>query len=239
MSLGRDQGVVLRTWKLGEAHRIISLFTRDRGKIRAVAKGVRRTRSKFGARLEPASHVAVQLYEGRSELGIVTQAETLDRFAGLRSDLHRFAEASAMLEAVSQVAPDADPNPRLYEMLVRALRTLDEHGSELVLGAFFWKLLALEGFEPVVTECVSCGAEAGLCAFDPDEGGLLCSTCRRGRAVGPEAIELLQLVLGGRLAEALARPTSPATHEVGQLAQAALEHHLERRLRSLGVLEQT
>ena len=119
MSLYRDHGVVLRTWKLGEADRIVSIITRDNGKVRAVAKGVRKPSSRFGARLEPTCHVSLQLYRGRGELDTVTQVETIDRFASLRTDLDRWARASAMLEAVEQVSLDREPNERLFEMLVR------------------------------------------------------------------------------------------------------------------------
>ena len=98
MSLYRDEAVVLRAWKLGEADRIISMHTLDNGKVRGVAKGVRRTRSKFGSRLEPLSHVSIQLYRGRGDLDTITQVETIDRFLSLRTDPDRFARAEAMLE---------------------------------------------------------------------------------------------------------------------------------------------
>ena len=236
-ALYRDEAVVLRTYKLGEADRIVVLLTRGRGKVRAVAKGVRKTKSKFGARLEPTSHVAVQLYEGR-DLDIVTQAESIDQFRAVRADFDRFARASAMLETADQLAQEGEVNPRLYQMLVGALRTLDASDSPLVVPAFFWKVLALEGFRPEVDVCVQCGDQDGpLVAFDLESGGLLCRTCRRGQSVSPEAVELLQLILGGRLNEALATPPTPASHEVDHLATRAVEHHLERRLRSVTVLD--
>ena len=100
MALYRDHAVVLRTWKLGEADRIVSLHTHDHGKVRGVAKGVRRTKSKFGARLEPLSHVTIQLYRGKGDLDTITQVENVDRFVSLRSDPDRFARAQALLEAV-------------------------------------------------------------------------------------------------------------------------------------------
>lgn len=237
MTLYRDHGIVLRTHKLGEADRIVALYTANHGKVRAVAKGVRKTKSKFGARLEPTSHVAAQFYEGRN-LDIVTQVETVDQFRTLREDLDRFARASAMLEAVDQVSEDAPPSAPLYQLLLRGLRTLSAHSSTLVVAGFFWKLLALEGLRPVVDRCVSCGAEGDLVSFDLNEGGVLCRSCRRGTAVSPEALALMQQILGGRLGEALDAPDSAATHEVEVLATRALEHHLERRLRSFGVLEQ-
>ena len=236
-ALYRDEAVVLRTYKLGEADRIVVLLTRGRGKVRAVAKGVRKTKSKFGARLEPTSHVAVQLYEGR-DLDIVTQTESIDQFRAVRADLDRFARASAMLETADQLAQEGEVNPRLYQMLVGALRTLDASDSPLVVPAFFWKVLALEGFRPEVDVCVQCGDQDGpLVAFDLESGGLLCRTCRRGQSVSPEAVELLRLILGGRLNDALAAPPTPASHEVDHLATRAVEHHLERRLRSVTVLD--
>jgi len=236
-ALYRDEAVVLRTYKLGEADRIVVLVTRGRGKVRAVAKGVRKTRSKFGSRLEPTSHIAVQLYEGR-ELDIVTQAETIEQHRGIRDDLDRITRASAMLEAVDQLAQEGEVNPRLFQMLVGALRTLDATDSPLVVPSFFWKVLALEGYRPEVDVCVQCGDDGPLVAFDMESGGTLCRTCRRGTAVSAEAVVLLQQILGGRLNEALAAPMSQATHEVDHLATRTVEHHLERRLRSVSVLDQ-
>lgn len=236
MSLYRDEGVVLRTWKLGEADRIVVVLTRGHGKVRAVAKGVRKTRSKFGARLEPTSHAALQLYEGR-ELDVITQAESIDHFRAIRDDLDRLTKAVAMLEAVDQLAQEREVNPRLYQMLLGGLRSLAADDSALVVPGFFLKLLALEGYRPVVDDCVACGATEDLVAFDLDSGGVLCRGCRRGQAVSPAALDLLQQILGGGLAAALRQPASPATHEVDQLATRSLEHHLERRLRSVAVLD--
>lgn len=238
MSLYRDEAVVLRTWKLGEADRIVVLFTRGRGKVRAVAKGVRKTRSKFGARLEPTGCVALQLYEGR-ELDIVTQAESLHHLGALRDDLDRLTRATALLEAVDAIAQERHPDHRLYSMLVGALRALAERDHPLVVPAFFLKLLAHEGFQPRVDGCATCDAESPLVAFDLDEGGLLCAEHRRGVGVTPEAVALLRLVLGGRLGEALNAAPDPATHEVEDLATRTLEHHLERRLRSVQLLPHT
>jgi DNA repair protein RecO (recombination protein O) len=201
-----------------------------------VAKGVRKTRSKFGARLEPTSHIAVQLYEGR-ELDIVTQTDSLDHFRGIRDDLDRFTRASAMLETADQLALEGEANPRLFQMLLGALRTLAGSDSPLVVPAFFWKVLSLEGYRPEVDDCVSCGSAGPLVAFDIETGGTLCRDCRRGSAVSAEAVLLLQQILGGQLNEALAAPVSPATHEVDHLATRAVEHHLERRLRSVSVLD--
>ncbi len=238
MGLYRDEAVVLRTWKLGEADRIVSLHTLGNGKVRGVAKGVRRTRSKFGARMEPACHVAVQLYRGRGDLDTVTQAETIDRFTTLRSDPERFARASAMLEAVDQLAPETGGDPDRHVMLVRALATLDRIDSGLVVAGFFLKLLALEGVQPELDSCVGCGAAGPLVAIDVDSGGVLCRDCRQGRPVSPEALDMLRQMLGGQLAAVLRQPVAGAAGEVAALATAAMESHLERRLRSVTVLDE-
>jgi DNA repair protein RecO (recombination protein O) len=236
MSLYRDEAIVVRTYRLGEADRIVVLFTKARGKVRAVAKGVRKTTSRFGARLEPTSHVALQLYEGRN-LDTITQAETLDHFRAIRDDLDRISRASSMLEAVDHITEEREPNGALYTMLLGALSALAADDHPLIVPGFFWKLLALEGLSPVVDACVVCGDDAGLCAFSLDDGGVVCAEHRRGVPLPPESIELLQLILGGRLGVALARPVTPATTEVEHLATRALEFHLERRLRSIGVLD--
>ena len=239
MALYRDQGVVLRTYKLGEADRIVVLLTQGRGKVRAVAKGVRKTKSRFGGRLEPLSHVAAQFYEGR-ELDIVTQAETIDSFRTIRDDLERTGRAMTLLEVADQVAQEREADVRLYQMLVGALRALAARNSPALVAGFLWKLLSLEGSHPVLESCASCASsteEVELVAFDLAEGGALCRTCRRGRPVTAEALELVRRILGGGLASALAEPPGPVVHEVEALAAASVEAHIERRLRSLHVLD--
>ena len=235
--LYRDTGIVLRTHKLGEADRIVVLLTQHHGKVRAVAKGVRKTTSRFGARLEPTRHVNLLLYQGR-ELDIVSQAESIDHFRALRDDLDRLTRAVALLEVVDQLAQEREANPRLYTMLLGALRTLAARDSPLLVPAFFWKLLAAEGYGPQLEACVSCGASEPLVAFDLGEGGVLCRTCRRGSPISADALALLRSILGGGLTSALAVPASPATHEIEVMATRAIEHHLERRLRSVAVLDQ-
>lgn len=239
MSLYRDQGVVLRTVKLGEADRIVSFLTRGNGKVRAVAKGIRKSGSRFGARLEPTSHVALQCYRGR-ELDIVTQVETIDANRPLREHYGCLTHAVSMLEVVDQVAQERERNVALYEMLVRALRTLADDPSPIVSTAFFWKLLSLEGFHPVLDACARCG-EPGepMIAFDFGEGGALCTACGRlgARRLTPEAFALLGDLLGGRLHHVLAAPPpAPVLDEVERLGIAAVEYHCERRLKSASLL---
>ncbi len=227
---------MLRTHKLGEADRIVVLHTERHGKVRAVAKGVRKTKSRFGARLEPISHVALQLYEGR-ELDIVTQAESIDHFAAIRDDLDRLTRAVSMLEAVDQIAQEREVNPDLYRMLLGALRALAARDSPLVVAGFYWKVLALEGFRPITDACAVCGVAGEIVAFDLEEGGMLCREHRRGTPLSGPAVELLRQILGGALTVALNAPASSATAEIEHLATRAMEHHLERRLRSVHLLD--
>jgi DNA repair protein RecO (recombination protein O) len=237
--LYRDTGVVLRTYKLRESDRIVVVHTAENGKVRAVAKGVRKTTSKFGARLEPMSHVRLLLYRGR-ELDIVSQAEAIEPLSPLLSSLDRASQGLAALEAVDQVSMEREPNPQLYRMLVGMLRTVARSPSPLNVPAFYWKLLAAEGFRPELDVCVRCGDEepaAQFVAFDLGEGGVLCRSCRSGQAISQDALELLRDVLGGRLVEALAREESAVTHEVSALATRALEYHIERRLRAVAMFE--
>jgi len=238
MSLYRDTGVVLRTYKLGEADRIVVILTANHGKVRAVAKGVRKTKSRFGSRLEPMSHVSLLMYEGR-ELDIVSQAESIDHFRALRDDLDGLTRAMSLLEAVDQIAQDRHPSPRLYQMLLGALRTLAAGPSALLVPAFYLKLLAAEGLGPQLDVCVRCDSSGPLVAFDLEEGGTLCRACRRGVPLSADALQLLRRVLGGDLVSVLGEASSPATHEVEVLATRSMEHHLERRLRALGVWSET
>ena len=232
----RDLAVVLRTYRLGEADRIVVLLGRDHGKIRGVAKGVRRTRSRFGSRLEPTSHVNIALWRGRGELDTITGADSaggIGQAAALRADLGLLGQAMAMLEAVERLALERTPNPDLYDRLLRGLRSLQTHPSALSVGAFLWRLAQLEGVAPGVEDCVHCGQSDALIALDITHGGLTCRPCRPGTAtaVDGETVAILREILGGRLGTALARPASAATEAVERLAVAVLEQHTERRLR--------
>jgi len=237
--LYHDVGVVLRTYKLRESDRIVVIHTRENGKVRAVAKGVRKTKSKFGARLEPMSHVKLLLYRGR-ELDIVSQAEAVEPLSPMLSSLDRASQGLAVLEAVDQLSLEREPNEALYRSLVGVLRTIAERPSPLNVSAFYWRLLQREGFEPELGACVRCGdsePDTTLVALDLNEGGVLCRSCRSGQAISPAALSILRDILGGRLREALALEESPATHEVSALATRALEYQIERRLKTVAMFE--
>ena len=236
MSLYRDHGIVLRTYRLGEADRIVVLMSEANGQVRAVAKGIRKTGSRFGGRLEPTSHVAVQLYRGR-ELDVVTQVEIVDHFRAIREHLDNIARASLMLETVDQLSQEREPDPELYRMLLGALRTLAAGSQPLVAPAFLLKALGHAGFGPMVDACVRCGADEPLVAFDLGGGGLVCEPCRQGIPTSPDAVVALQQILGGRLGEALGAASPDVSREVDLLVRRIVEYQLERRLRSTTVLE--
>jgi DNA repair protein RecO (recombination protein O) len=238
VTLIRDSGVVLRTYRLGEADRIVVLVTEGHGKVRAVAKGVRKTTSKWGGRLEPLSHVSLLLWQGRSDLAVVNQAEVVDHYPHLRDDLERVASGLSMLEVVDQLTLEGNPNPGLYRMLVGALGALADERTDpaMVAPSFFLKVLAHEGTEPILHACAACGrpdGEVDLVAFDLTEGGTLCTECRRGRAVSPAALGVMRDVLGGGLGRVLAAPRPACAEEVASLATEAMEAHIDRRLRAV------
>lgn len=230
--------MVLRTTKLGEADRIITLCTEEHGKVRAVAKGVRKSGSRFGARLEPLAEIQVQLSRGRN-LDILTQVETVASHHELREDLGALAHASCMAEAVDIVMPDREPQPQITLLLTRALNTLAADPRPVVAAAFLWKLLALEGFEPLLDHCARCGnGEVVRRGFSPGEGGVICENCISvtGWQVELGTFEAMQAVLGGQVAGVI-REAGPAIGiELERLAVATFEYHFEHRLRSSALL---
>ena len=241
MSLYRDEGVVLRTQKLGEADRIVTLLTRRHGRVRAVAKGVRRTKSKFGASVEPFSHVDLQLYAGR-ELDIVTQAEILSPYgATLAADYAGWTAASAIVETTERLtAEEREPSLRLYLLLVGALRSLAaaEHDSRLILDAFLLRAMAASGYEPSLDECARCSTAGPHAAFAVGAGGVVCNGCRPPGAASPSprSLALLHALLTGDWAGADA--TEPRVRREGSgLIAAYVQWHLERGLRSLPMVE--
>ena len=154
MALYKEQGIVLRTMNLGEADRIVTILTQGIGKVRAVAKGVRKTKSRFGARLEPFTHVDLLLYEGR-ELDIVTQADIISPFAQIRADYGRFVAGEMILEAAEKIIEERERNTRMFMLVLSALRRLCEPDADAptVADAFLLRLTSLAGFSPSLTAC--------------------------------------------------------------------------------------
>jgi DNA repair protein RecO (recombination protein O) len=241
VNLYRDTGVVLRVQKLGEADRIITLLTRRHGRVRAVAKGVRRTSSRFGARVEPFGHVDVQLYRGRT-LDIVTQVETVDGFGSrLVGDYGRYTAGCAVLETAERLAgAEGEPVLRLYLLVVGALRALadGQRHAPLVLDAFLLRAMGTAGWAPALTECARCGAPGPHRAFSVPAGGVVCPGCRPAGAATPSAqtVQLLDALESGdwQIAEDAAPPVA---REASGLIAAHLQWHLERQLRSLPLVE--
>jgi DNA repair protein RecO (recombination protein O) len=243
VGLYRDEGVVLRTQKLGEADRIITLLTRAHGRVRAVGKGVRRTRSKFGSRLEPFTHVDVQFYEGRS-LDVVQQAETLAHYGDrVVDDYPRYTAGTVMLETAERMtAEEKEPATQQFLLLVGALRTLADadHAPSLVLDAFLLRSLSVAGYAPSFEDCARCARPGPHPYVNVAAGGSVCASCRPPGSVAParETLDLLVALLTGDWVTADASDPRPR-RETSGLVSAYLQWHLERGLRSLPLVERT
>jgi DNA repair protein RecO (recombination protein O) len=241
VGLYRDEAIVLRTQKLGEADRIITLLTRGNGRVRAVAKGVRRTSSRFGSRLEPFTHVDLQLAEGRS-LDVVTQAETLTPFGSrVGADYERYTAGTVMLETAERlVTEDKEPALQQFLLLVGALRAMVETGRPAgqVLDAFLLRSLAVAGYAPSFDGCARCGLEGPHRAFSPAAGGMLCATCRVPGTASPahETVVLLGALLAGDW-DLVAASDPRHRKEATGLVSAYLSWHLERGLKSIAHVE--
>ena len=237
----RAEAIVLRTHKLGEADRIITLLTRERGKVRAVAKGVRRTKSKFGARLEPFSRVDLLVFEGKN-LDIITQAESLNAYGrDLALDYSLWTAGQTMLETADRLTPeDSVSAESQYLLLVGALRTLvtGEHAAGLVLDAFLLRSLSMAGYSPTLNACVICGVAGTQPFFHVSSGGALCVEHRVPGSVAPrpESFDLMQALMSGDWEVADAAASKDRT-EVSGLVAAYVQWHLERGLRSLPLVD--
>ena len=241
MPVYSDEAVVLRTRKLAEADRIITLLTREHGVVRAVAKGVRRTSSKFGARLEPFTHVDLQLYEGRN-LDTITQAVTRSPYgASIGADYERYTAASVMLETAERlVVEERQPALQQYLLLVGALRAMaaGEHRPGDILASFLLRSLAIAGYAPSFEGCARCGVIEGATFFHPGAGGVLCGECRLPGSARPaaETISLLSALLTGDWT-IVDVADDRNRREARGLVTAYLNWHLERGLRSLPIVE--
>lgn len=235
----RDEVAVLRTHKLGEADRIVTMLTRRHGKVRAVAKGVRRTSSRFGARLEPFMVADVQLYRGRS-LDIVQQAESLGHYGSdIVAHYDRYTAAHAMVETADRLN-EAEATPQQYLLLVGGLRSLarGEHASRSVLDSYLLRAMALSGWAPGLHDCARCGAAGPHDWFVAQLGGTVCANCAPAGAarLRPESGSLLRALIAGDWDAVDSAPESAAAAASGLIAAYA-QWHLERGIRSLSHLE--
>ncbi|OCG75803.1 DNA repair protein RecO [Microbacterium sediminis] len=231
----RDEAVVLRTHKLGEADRIVTMLSRRHGKVRAVAKGVRRTSSKFGARLEPFMVVDVQLYAGRS-LDIVQQVESLGSYgADIAGDYDRYTAASAMVEAADRLNEN-EANPDHFYLLVGALRSLSrgEHADGATMSSYLLRAMSLAGWAPALGDCARCGSPGPHDAFVSQLGGTVCARCAPAGSprIDARTLELLRALLAGDWAVVDAAAERELAAASG-LVSAYVQWHLERGLRAL------
>lgn len=237
MSLYRDTGIVLRVHKLGEADRIITLLTRQRGIVRAVGKGVRKTTSRFGGRLEPFMHVDLQLAEGRS-LDIITQVETVNAFSKhLGIDYAAYTAGTAMLETAERlVQEDGEPAIAQFQLLVGALRAMTEGRMtpSLILDSYQLRALSIAGYAPTFDGCARCGEEGPHRHFHAASGGMLCDDCRVAGSAAPSpfTVTLLAGLLSGDWAT-VGTSDERSRREASGIVSAYLSWHLERGLRSL------
>jgi DNA repair protein RecO (recombination protein O) len=240
----KEQGIVLRSVKLGEADKIVSILTQGSGKVRGVAKGIRKTTSRFGARLEPFTHVNVMLYRGRGALDTITQAEILAPHVNLRSDLSLFAAGETMLEAADKVAEEHERNTRLVLLLLSGLRALDARPAhpQAVAESFLLRLLSVSGFHPSLSACAVCGG-AGATLWSAGLGGAVCRACADPSAapVGPDVLHRLAFLATADLREAGAEPLpdEPVRRASRSLLFGFVEYHLERRMKSVPMLVRT
>ncbi|TWE12374.1 DNA repair protein RecO [Rudaeicoccus suwonensis] len=242
MATYRDVGIVLRTHKLGETDRIVTLLTRNRGKVRAVAKGVRRTKSRFGARLEPGMIVDLQCYEGRS-LDTVTQAEMLAPYGDqIARDYPSFTAATAALETADRLSEEHEPVLQQFNLLAGALASLAhrEHATDLVLDSYLLRALSIAGWAPSFVDCAGCGATGPHRAFNLASGGAVCFSCRTpgSSAPDPRTFALLAALLTGDW-DAADGSDQQTRRESSGLVAAYLQWHLERGVRSLRLVDRT
>ena len=239
MGLRGDQGIVLRSYPFGEADRVVVLLSPNRGKLRTVAKGVRRTKSKFGGRLEPFTHVDLMLYEGRN-LDTITQATIIEAFPELRADLDRVVAAGTMVEVADLVAQEDEPSRRLFLLLQRGLKALDAgplHPD--LVTAYLLKAAEVVGVAPALEACAGCGRPEDLRRFSFAAGGVLCERCRTpgAYALRDGLTGYLAVVARADLGQ-LPAPDHSMSGEARGVARRFVEYHLERRLVSLAVLDE-
>jgi DNA repair protein RecO (recombination protein O) len=230
----KTEAVVLRTFRYGEADRILHLYTADRGRVGAIAKGVRRTKSRFGGRLEPLFRVNLVLHEGRGELCTVTQAETVAAHPALRERRESLERASQACDAVLRLLDSQEPNLPAYNLLSRELELLNAEAGAATRAhalAFRLKLLLATGFAPELAACATCGEREDLGAFSAAAGGVVCPGCEAGSFVlGGEAHRFLVESLGRPLAQAPDAPPN-ALQQADRAIAETLEHHAHVRLR--------
>jgi DNA repair protein RecO (recombination protein O) len=230
----KTEAIVLRSIRLGEADRVLHLYTAERGRVGAVAKGVRRVRSRFGGRLEPLFRVRLVLHEGRGELRTVTSAETVHAHPALRERREALERATQACDAVLRLFDSEEPNRPAYNLLCRELGLLDSNPGAATRAqalAFRLKLLLAAGFAPELSSCATCGAREHLGAFSGAAGGVVCAGCEAGSfPLEPAAHEFLVGALARPLSEVPSGPQRALAQADRAIAET-LEYHAHVRLR--------
>ena len=238
----KTQAVVLRSFRLGEADRVLHIYTLDRGRVGAVAKGIRKTKSRFGARLEPLSHVELMLHQGGGELQTVTGVDLIDSHRAAREDGYRLGVGLVGLEAMLRLFSEQEANPRAFTALVRFLELLDEWESRApgtpavdpLALSFQLKLLWVAGYLPHLTSCAECGAvDVPLVGYSPQAGGAVCERCAAGSiAISPAGLAAIEGLLRAPMADARGL-SDPGARDALKVITASYEHHGGFRLRTL------
>ena len=238
----KTEGVVLRSIRFGEADRILHLYTAERGRVNAIAKGSRRPKSRFGGRLEPCFRLDLMLHEGRSDLCTVTGAATVDGYPHLRSDGPAIDAAARGCDAVLRLLDSAEPNRPAYNLLCRYLALLDE-GARVGAGegpgpralglAFRLKLALAAGFSPELGACARCGEREGIVSFSGAAGGVVCGSCEAGSfPIGEEAHRFMVAAIGRPIAE-LPPASEGSLRQVERAIGDTLSHHAHVNLRAV------
>lgn len=238
----RDRAVVVRTYDFGEADRVIVLLTKHHGLVRSVGKGVRRSKSRFGSRLQTFVDLDVQLYPGRN-LATITQADTVNYYgSGIIDDYDKYTAGCAMLESAERLTYEgAEGDPYLFEGLTKAfaeLQTTDQ--PSLVLDKFILRATQHAGWGLALFDCANCQKPGPHRAFHPGIGGAVCNNCRpQGSAeVLPETLHVMWLLQNGHLGVALQHSDSAVAAQVHRLTSAHLQWHIEQGVKSLKIMEQ-
>jgi DNA repair protein RecO (recombination protein O) len=229
----KTEAVVLRSIRYGEADRILHLYTPRYGRLGAIAKGVRRARSRFGARLEPFFHVRMVLHEGRGELHTVTGADTVEPHGALREHAETLDAAARACDAVARLFDSTEPHPEVFTLLVNELALLNadpSHARPANGLAFRLKLLLAAGILPQLASCAACGEPEGLSGFSPAAGGVVCSSCE-GAAfpLGEQSYQFLVAAVGRPLADAPEAPELALRQAERAIVETAA-HHAHVRL---------
>jgi DNA repair protein RecO (recombination protein O) len=237
----RADAIVLRSMRFAEADRVLHLYTAERGRVNAIAKGVRKTTSRFGGRLEPLTRAALMLHEGRGELHTVSGADIISAHAAVRERSHALGVALIGAEAVLKLHPEPEPQPRVFDGLVRFLELLDgplpaggNPATDALAVGFQLKLLLLAGYLPHLRSCASCGREGPLVGYSAAAGGAVCELCTGdadGFRLRPGSLETIEGLIEQPLRAGMLEPAAAA--DAVRVVESTYAYHGGFRMRTL------